>query len=299
MTNPRKNVPGAYLALSVGVFCIASSAILVKVAALPGATSAFYRVLFAAAAAVPLYLSRPRASFSGDAVLLAVLGGLFFAVELMLWQVAVRVTSAANATLLVNIAPVWVGIGAFLVFRESLGAYFWLGLVVALAGMGLVVIGSLRHFVSFNSGDSLAVIASVFYALYLLVTQRVRSSMDTVTFLALSTMSSVSILLVTCLALGAPLTGFPMRSWIALAALGLLSHFGGYLAINYAAGELRATSISVTLLAQPVVTALLAIPLLSEFLTPKQVTGGVLVLAGIYLVNRRSWKRVARDHASA
>ena len=66
-----------------------------------------------------------------------------------------------------------------------------------------------------------------------------------------------------------------------------MSHLGGYLAINYALGHLRATSVSVSLLGQPVLTALLSIPLLGELLSVQQIIGGTLVLAGIYLVNRR------------
>jgi drug/metabolite transporter (DMT)-like permease len=92
-------------------------------------------------------------------------------------------------------------------------------------------------------------------------------------------------MLTLCVLGGAPLGGFTIRVWSALAALGLVSHLGGYLAINYALGRLRATAVSVTLLGQPVITALLAIPLLGELLTVNQIIGGVLVLVGIYLVN--------------
>ncbi len=104
---------------------------------------------------------------------------------------------------------------------------------------------------------------------------------------AICAASSVVVLFVTCAALGAPLGGFSGRTWAALAASGLVSHLGGYLAINYALGHLRATSVSVSLLSQPVITALLAIPLLGELLSAQQMIGGALVLAGIYLVNRR------------
>ncbi len=60
----------------------------------------------------------------------------------------------------------------------------------------------------------------------------------------------------------------------------------GYLAINYALGVLPASIVSPTLLAQPVVTALLAGPLLGEWLNVWQVAGGLAVLSGIYLVHR-------------
>jgi drug/metabolite transporter (DMT)-like permease len=285
-TEPN-NLARAYFALAAGVACIACSAIFVRVAGVPGATSAFYRVLFAAAVAVPWCLWRRPAPPARNTVLLTLAGGAFFGIELVLWQVALLVTSVANATLLTNIAPVWVGLGALVLFRERLGHYFWPGLALALAGMALVVSGGARHLARFNYGDMLSIVGSLFYALYLLVTQRVRAGMDTLTFLALSVASSVVLLFAVCLVMGAPLAGFSGRTWAALAALGLLSHLGGYLSINYALGHLPATTVSVTLLAQPVITALISIPLLGEFLSARQILGGALVLLGIYLVNRR------------
>ncbi len=288
MNNNPQHLTFSYLALGFGVICIACSAIFVKFAALPGPTSAFYRVLFAALIAVPCCLWKHPPRPSRKAIILTFAGGIFFATELVLWQVGLMTTSAANATLLVNIAPVWVGLGALFMFREKLGTYFWGGLAVAFIGMVLVVSGGSKQLANFNCGDVLAIGGSFFYALYLLVTQRVRAGMDTLTFLALSVTASVVVLLITCLVLGAPLSGFSIQAWISLAALGLFSHLSGYLAINYALGHLRASSVSVSLLGQPVITALLSIPLLGEMLSVQQIIGGTIVLLGVFLVNRRS-----------
>jgi drug/metabolite transporter (DMT)-like permease len=60
----------------------------------------------------------------------------------------------------------------------------------------------------------------------------------------------------------------------------------GWLAINYALGHLPASVVSVTLLGQPVLTAVFAVPLLGQALSQAQLLGGVVALAGIYLVNR-------------
>ena len=73
---------------------------------------------------------------------------------------------------------------------------------------------------------------------------------------------------------------------LALLGMGLMPQVAGYLAINYALGHLPAPIVSVTLLGQPVVTALLAVPLLAEGLSVEQVVGGLIVLGGIYLANR-------------
>lgn len=74
---------------------------------------------------------------------------------------------------------------------------------------------------------------------------------------------------------------------IALLGLGLFSQLAGWLAINKALGRLRAAPVSVSLLAQPVVTAILGILFLGESLQASDLLGGMLVLAGNFLVNQR------------
>ena len=66
MSTPRL----AYLALAAGVFCIGWSAIFVKLAAVPGLTSAFYRSFFAAAVLLPWYFAQ-RLTRTGPAVPIA------------------------------------------------------------------------------------------------------------------------------------------------------------------------------------------------------------------------------------
>jgi drug/metabolite transporter (DMT)-like permease len=276
----------AYSALSVGVLCIGCSAIFVKVAGVPGPVSAFYRVLVASAVLVPWRLNRRSMRPSKNDVILIMAGGVFFALDIALWNTGLLLTSAATATLLANTAPLWVGLGSLFLFREYLSTHYWIGLVVAITGMSFIVgLDALRR-LSLNTGDALAIGASVFYAAYLLTTQRARVRVDTLTFMTLSVSSSGVLLLLMNLMLRTPLRGYSIKTWAALAGLGLVSQLGGWLSINYSLGYLRAASVSVCLLGQPVVTALLSIPVLGEYLSLNQVIGGLLVLSGIYLVNR-------------
>ena len=139
-----------------------------------------------------------------------------------------------------------------------------------------------------STGDLMALTASVFFAAYLIMTERVRRSMDTLTFNALAIAGSVVTLLAIALALRLPLTGFPPRTWAALAGLGLITQLAAYYALVYALGHLPATITSVGLLAQIPGTTALAWLLLDEPLTPVQLVGGAVVLSGIYVVNRYS-----------
>lgn len=274
----------AWLALALGVGCIGFSAIFVKLANVAGPVSAFYRVLIAGTVLVPWWLARGQRRLPRAQVGLIILSGTFFAVDIAMWNTSIMLIPAATATLLANNSPLWVGLASFLLFRERLSGRYWLGLTVALAGMmWLVGFAAIRH-LRLDPGNLLAVGASVFYAAYLLTAHRARAKVDLLTVMTLSTVTSIILLLGINLAMGTTLTGYARPTWLALAGLGLVSQLTGWLAINYALGHLRAAPVSVCLLSQVVVTALVAMPLLGEFLKSNQVAGGILVLAGIYLV---------------
>lgn len=280
--------PGAaaYVALGFGVLCIGLSAIFVKLAGVPGPVSAFYRVFFAVVLLTPWWLLRRRALPSRRVLLATAFGGFFFAADLVLWNSAILLTDAGVATLLANNAPIWVGLAAWLFLHERLTANFWVGLTLSMVGMVLIVGVSGSLFTGSGLGNLMAVGASLLYAAYLLTTQRVRARMDTTTFMMLSMAVGVVLLLPICLAWDLPLTGFSPTTWGALLALGIVSQLGGWLSINYALGHIQATQVSVTLLAQAVVTTLVAIPVLGELPAPVQIVGGVMVLGGIYWVYR-------------
>ena len=288
----------AYLALALAIAGITWSAIFVRWAAVPGSASAFYRVLIAGAVLIPLRLvmgrqgpgsgahgsSRPPPT--ATAAWLAVAGGVFFALDVALWNTAVMRTHAAVASILGNNTPFFVGMMTWLILRRRPQASFWVGLALAMTGCVLIMSADLRRGGGSLSGDLLALVASVFFAAYLMTTERIRASMDTLTFSALAIAGSIVTLFVICVALGVPLTGYPPRTWLALCGLGLISQLMGYFGLVYALGHLPATVTSVGLLAQVPGTAILAMLLLGEPLGGLQIAGGAVVLAGIYVVNR-------------
>ncbi len=284
----------AYLALAAGVICIAWSGLFVRLAAVPGVSAAFYRFTIATLALAPwcIVRLRSRGSMSRSAALLACTAGACFACDNAIFNVAVQRTSVTIVTLLANTSPLFVALAAWIVFRQRLGRGYWIGLLLAAAGSA-VVLGSAAtggHSAATArgdvSGDLLAILAAAFFAGYLFATQRAREDADTLTLTTLAVASGAVLLLLACLILRAPLTGFRPTSWAALIALGLVSQVGGYLGVNYALGTLDATVTSVAILGQVPVTALLAAIVLRESLSPTQVLGGLLVLYGIYVVLR-------------
>ncbi len=288
---PHTGKPGRgylpHLALAAGILCIGSTAIFVRWAGLPGPVTAFYRFLIAALAVTPWWLTRHREPVSRRDAALIVLGGACFAVDVALWNASLLRIPAATSTLLTNCAPLWIGLASMLFFGERLHGRFWGGLALALTGMSCLVGPAAWLKLSFDPGVFMAVGSSLLYATYLLVTRRVRARVGTVAFMGVSVLTATAAMLAVSLAMGLPLWGFSARTWLCLGVIGIIGHLSGWLAINYALGHLPAGPVSVSLLGQAVVTALLAIPLLGEGLSLYQIAGGSLVLAGIYLANPR------------
>jgi drug/metabolite transporter (DMT)-like permease len=287
----------SYLALAVGILCVAWSAILVRWTDMPGPASAFYRMLIPALVLAPTWLFDRRApSVNAKTLAIIVMGGLFFALDLALYNTSILRTTVANATLFGNNMPIVVGLLSWIFFGRRPPAVFWLGLLLALCGSLVIVWTDMTRHMRFGSGDIMALGAAGCFAVYLMATERVRTTTSTLVFLRWAILTSAVFLLIMDLIMGVPL-GVPSgRSWAALLGLGLVTQLGGYFALTYALGHLPATLTSVTLLSQVPLTAILGAVLLAEPLTATQALGGALVLAGIGLAN---WRRGAAEEANA
>jgi drug/metabolite transporter (DMT)-like permease len=261
---------------------------------MPGSASAFYRLLFAAILLCP-YVTithRSPSKIGRQALLLAALGGVFFAADLSLYSTAVLHSNAANATVLANNTPVAVGFLSWIFARDRPRAAFWIGLAIALAGSILIVGADLLRHADFGLADLLALASSACFAVYLFVTEKLREDFDTVALLALSLAASTATLLIFNLATGVTLRIPGRSSWMALLALALICQLLGYFSLTYALGHLSAGITSVTLLLQAPLTALLAYIFLSEPVSRAQLAGGVLILLGVWIVNRYSRRQM-------
>ncbi len=278
----------AYLALVAGIVCIAWSAIFVRWTDIPGPASAFYRMLIPAVVLLPTFATnRKRERIDGRTWLIIGLGGLFFALDLALYNTAILRTSAANATLLGNNTPIVVGLLTWMVFRRRPQPAFWLGLILAICGSVVILWGDLTRHAPFGVGDIMALGAAACFAVYLLATEKVRTTTSTLTFLRLSMIATTLVLLLLNFSMGISLRVPHRHTWWALLGLGLVSQLGGYLALTYALGHLPATITSISLLTQGPLTAAMAAVLLGEPLTLPQIVGGALVLFGVGLAHRQ------------
>jgi drug/metabolite transporter (DMT)-like permease len=285
----------ALLALVFGVLVISSSAILTDWADAPGSVVSFYRMAIGTLVLTIPFVARWRksAALSTRGLWLAVLAGVFFGLDLAAWATGITHAGATIPTLLGNMAPVWVGLGAWLIFKEKLKPGFWLGLAVAIAGVIAVLELDFSGGMQVNAGALFGILSAFFYGAYMLVTQKGRDHLDALSFFWVAALSSTITLAALIFVLGDPLTGYSSFTYWNFLGLGVVVQGIAWLAINYAQGYLPASLVSPTLLIQPVLTAFLAGPLLGEIFSTQQWLGGAAVLLGIIIVYRSRTVRTA------
>ena len=284
----------AFLCLLAGGCCIAFAPIFVRLSDTGPVASAFWRV---ALAAPLLWLwaftgsdshSQPHGS-DRSANWSLFLAGLFFALDLGFWHWSIVWTSVANSTLLANLAPIWVTLAGWFLWKQKVTGVFLVGMFVALTGMFVLVgpnfaVGGTRL-----AGDALAAFTAIFYGSYMLAIKRARDAgAATARLMAWSTTITAVILLPFALLSPQPMLPAAASGWLVLLGLAIVTQILGQGLIAYAFAHLPASLSSVSLLIQPVVAALLAWILFAEAVGPAQWIGGAIVLAGIWISKRAS-----------
>ncbi len=277
----------AYIFLLLGVFCIAWSAIFVKLADAPALTSGFYRYFFCFVGLIPIWIYKKIKIPNRRTLFWIILGGLFFVCDMGLWNLSILKTSASVSTLLANNASIFVSLGALIFFKQKLPIIYWIGLFVAMIGVFTVTGRDFIENKNLGIGHLMAIGAAVFYAGYLLITQQVRESIDVVNFMGWSLIACLFFSYLICYQQNLQMLHFDNQTWYAFIASGIICHLAGWLCINYSLGFLPAAIVSPTLLIQPVLTSIISFFLLNETLRKEQILGGFIVILGVYLVNRK------------
>ncbi len=216
---------------------------------------------------------------------LSAVAGVFFAADLLTFHYVVDDIGAGLATIMGNLQVVVVAIVAWLLWGERPRREVMVALPVMLLGVVLIsgVIGGIPYGANAQLGVAIGLITACSYAGYLLVIRRASPTQRPAGPVAVATF-------VCMLAAGlfGALVGnldlvpsLPAHAY--LLAYGISSQSIGYLLIQVSLPRLPAVLTSAILLAQPVMTVVLAIILLGEAPSPGQITGVLLVVLGLAL----------------
>lgn len=285
----RAAVLAGTLAVLAGACVIGFAAILVKASELGPQATAFWRLALALPA-LGIWLALHRHGKNTppgrpDLRLIA-LAGVFFAMDLAFWHVGINITTAANATLLANLTPILVALFSWLIFREAVTRGFILVCAVMLSGAALLSAGNLAINPDRLIGDIFCVITAFWYAAYILAVRKARDGASAPRVMFLSTLVAAPIALLVTLAFGEPLLPESWQGWIPLVLLGVVVHAAGQGAIIFGLGRIPAPLAALLLLVQPIVAAAAGWILFDEVLSPIQLLGAAIILAGLYAAQR-------------
>jgi drug/metabolite transporter (DMT)-like permease len=230
-------------------------------------------------------------------IAIGVLGGALLALHFWTWNTSVQLTTVAASVLLVNTQPLVVGALSALWLHERPTARQWTGIVVALGGAVVVVLPDVAGGGAGASlfrgrallGDALALAGAVTAASYYVIGRRLRARLDLWPYVAVVYGSCFVVLLAISAAARAPLAPYPPREFGIFALLAIGPMLLGHTLLNWALKHVRAYLVNIVLLGEPILATILAalLPGIHERPGAYTVLGGVLVLAGIVIAERR------------
>jgi drug/metabolite transporter (DMT)-like permease len=210
------------------------------------------------------------------------LASLAFTTDLILWHASMSITSVSNATIIVNSAPIFVAILAYLIFKEKPAKGFGISFLTTYVGIiGLIIFSN-----NFTSGrvfgDILCMIAAVGYAIYLLVISRL-SKETSLNIIFYTTLFCCLFSIIPMVADGGNHIPISYFEWTNLFLMAFLCQFGGQFLITIGIGKVSASNGSIGLLMQPLTATILAVFIFSEILNLIQILFVLITLMGIYL----------------
>ena len=272
----------AFAALIGGNVALSLGAMLVRLADTGPTASAFWRMTIA----LPLILLFARRESGGRApprraMWIAVIAGIFFALDLGTWHIGILHTKIANATLFGNCASLLLVLWGVFLTRTLPHGWQALAVLLAFAGSALLMGQSYEMSSNYLLGDLLSLLAGILYTCYVILMQRVRDTLAPWTALGIASIVCVPVLLGTALALGETIVP---RDWTPLILLALTSQVVGQGLMIWSLPRFSPLVLGLTLLIQPAIAALAGWLMFDELLGPVDIFGGMLVGAALVLI---------------
>ena len=314
-TSNRRPIVSPLIAIAFGILAVSTGSILVRFAQVyaPSLVIAAWRLSLATLILFPIALTRNRAELRGlhpRAISLGLLSGFFLALHFATWISSLEYTSVASSVVFVSTAPLWVAMLSPVILKEPLtrpilygmGLAFVGGVIVGLSdscnlGRSGLACPPFSEFIQGRAflGDLLALVGAWMAAGYLIIGRRLRISISLVPYIFIVYGMAALVLIGIMLILGQPAVGYPPQVYVMFLALAVIPQLLGHSTFNWALGYLSAAYVSITLLGEPIGSALLAYFFLDEIPKPLMIFGAILILIGIYVASRAETGRKKHD----
>ncbi|OXS59905.1 EamA family transporter [Cohnella sp. CIP 111063] len=284
---PSSPIP-TLIPLVVGMIAISFAPILVRYSDAPVSVQGMYRMLFTVLLMLPFGMRQLRATASISRKDWGLLGlaGFFLALHFLLWMASLTYTSIASSTIILTLEPVFVMIGAYFVFRDRIGKLPLLGLTLALAGAFVVGSGDFRISGEAFKGDMLSFLGMLAVVVNMLLAKVILRRVSSYLYSLIVFAIAFVCFAIYNAALGINVVDYVPREWLIFVLLAIVPTVLGHMIFNWLLQYVSPTTISMSVLAEPVGASLLGLMLFGEMLTTSQLIGGAFIIAGLLLYMR-------------
>lgn len=251
----------ANLLILLGVLSTSISAILIRWAGAPAASTAFWRLALAFLTLVFLY-PRTIKAIRWQVIRVAWLPGLFLALHFGLWIKSLDHASIAVSVLFVATHPLFAVFFAAGLLREFPRPRSYVGLVLTLFGVGFWFYSAPSE--GSTTGALLALGGGAASAIYLVIGRRVRSRVPFLAYWMAVNGIAASALALWVMIQAKPFLGFSSTAWLAFLLMAWIPHLAGHGLFNWAIRRSSSLAVNTAVLGEPVLASLWAWLLFQE-----------------------------------
>jgi drug/metabolite transporter (DMT)-like permease len=296
------------LALFIAILAVSTASIFIRFAQIDGVPSlviAALRLTFATLLLSPIAIMHHKdeiLSLTHRELTLGLVSGLFLAVHFATWISSLEYTSVASSVVFVSTGPLWVALLSPMLLNERLARAAIIGL--GLAVLGGTVIGlsdactwsrglectDLNQVIQGRAiwGNFLALAGAWTVTGYLIIGRKLRARLSLIPYIFLVYGMAALTLIIFMFIAGQSPFGYEIKTYGWIFLLAAIPQLIGHSTYNWALRYLPAAFVAVTTLGEPVGSAILAYFILNETPALAVISGGVLILLGIYFAARSS-----------
>lgn len=268
--------------------------LILKSTDMPGLTFAMYRLWFGVLVYVAVFAIR-RQRLSAATIRVCALGGVFFAADIGLTFSAFSTTSAANATIIGALSPVFITLAAARWFGERVERRDLVLVAASFAGVVVVALASRGSDASSTFGNICAALSTISWTAYWLFSKRSRVTTSALEYIAtvmlVAAITITPFTIVLGLAGGMSLAPPSGQDWLWIWVVTLIPGATGHLLVAWSHQHVEAWLSALITQSQPVIASVAAWIVLGETLTPLAIAGGAVVMGATAVIVVRAARR--------
>lgn len=210
-------------------------------------------------------------------------------VQYILQVSAQNYTTATNASLLINTSTFFIMFLGAMFLSEKLSTTRVTGALIGFGGVALLVSGGSLAFSPGQIGDLMIIACAFLWATYSILGKKISGRYHPLTVLNWTfILGAIGLVPFYLLTPHADLASIPLSAWASILFLAIFCSIIAYLIYNIALEHMDASQVAIFIYLVPLATIVLAWLILGDSLTLASGIGGLLVLAGMYIAERKA-----------